>query len=351
MTAERDNSPAVAVVLVNWNNWRDTIQCLDSLLAMTYGSFHIVVVDNDSQDGSVDHVVDWCRRPVLDPQWRPKEGVGGISHQSSAPVSHRVVIAPVDAGSVEIDAARVTILRAGGNLGFAGGCNAGIRAAGLHSFDYFWLLNTDTVVACDALTALVRRAQREPRPGMVGSTIRFYDAPEVVQALGGAHVENSGVSWRLIGQGVSLDECRGDPASIESQMEYVMGASMLVSAEFVREIGPMQEDYFLYYEEIDWAMRGKGRFRLGYAPDSHVFHKSGRSSSSVMEEFSSSLYYRNRIRFVSRFFPERVRAVRRSLVWEALRFGMKRDWGRARLVLGIWRNARQIEVEAGRISR
>ncbi|MGC2659110.1 MAG: hypothetical protein WA324_14215, partial [Bryobacteraceae bacterium] len=134
------------------------------------------------------------------------------------------------------------------------------------------------------------------------------------------------------GEGSSLLEAPSDGAAVERELAYICGASMLVSTEFIREIGLMQEDYFLYYEEADWAMRGVGRFRLGFAPQSHVFHKSGANSSKIMPLFTAAFYYRNRLRFVRRFLPDRMAAAKRKLFEEMLRHLARGRWGLARVV-------------------
>jgi GT2 family glycosyltransferase len=193
----------------------------------------------------------------------------------------------------------------------------------------------------DALRALTRRAQDNARIGMIGSTLRYYDRPDVIQALGGSLMEPATLTTRHIGAGLRVDSPQIDPAEVERQMFYVVGASMLVSRQFIQEIGLMQEDYFLYYEEIDWAMRGRDSFKLGYAADSYVFHKSGASSSKVLPAFSSNLYYRNRIRFVTRFFPERLGTVRRGLAIELLRHTVRGRWTHARIVAAtLWDSAK-----------
>jgi GT2 family glycosyltransferase len=104
----------------------------------------------------------------------------------------------------------------------------------------------------------------------------------------------------------------------------------------------MQEDYFLYYEEIDWAMRGRSKFKFAYAPASHVFHKSGASSTKVMPLFTANFYYRNRLRFVSRFFPERLAAAKRGLMVDFVRHTLRGRWGYARVVASALWNAPQI---------
>lgn len=324
------STASVAVILVNWNAWRDVIECISSLMGQTHSAFHVFLVDNDSSDRSIENIGSWCSAPGADGGWRNHEGVTHIG--SSVPIPFRVVDRAENPPPAVPAGCRLTLIRSGGNLGFAGGCNLGIRAAGLEAFSFFWLLNTDTVAHREALGALVRRAEREPRVGIVGSTIRYYDKPDVVQALGGAQMDPASLVSRHIGAGLHLDDHTLDAAAVERDMFYVMGASMLVSRRFIRDVGPMQEDYFLYYEEIDWAMRGRGRFTCAYAPDSHVFHKSGASSSKVLPAFTANLYYRNRVRFATRFFPERLVAVRRALVVELLRHALHGRWTHVRIV-------------------
>ncbi len=327
----------VAVILVNWNGWRDSLECIGSVLEQSHASLHIFLVDNDSHDQSIENICKWCAAPTTQTHWRNHDGVTRISDRSTTPIPIRVVDRPVHALPAPPQGCRVTLIRSGGNLGFAGGCNVGIRAAGLDEFDFFWLLNTDTVVHRDALAALVRRAQASERFGIVGSTIRFYDRPDIIEALAGARLEDSTLTAWLIGRNRRLDANPIDTAEVEREMFYVTGASMLVSNAFVREVGLMQEDYFLYFEELDWAMRGRDRFSWGYAADSHIFHKSGASSTKVVPAFSANLYYRNRIRFAVRFFPTRLPAVRRGMFVEFLRHAANGRWTQARIVAAaLW---------------
>lgn len=330
--------PAVAVVLVNWNGWQHVTECLDSLLAQDYPNFHAFVVDNDSRDGSVEQVADWCSDPRPLHTWRRHQGAGSWSEErQGGPIHCRILASEAAIVDECTPVAGVTLIRSGGNLGFAGGCNVGIRVASARAFAFFWLLNTDTVVHRGALGALIDRALRDPRIGMVGSTIRYYDRPDIVQALGGASLEVSTMDSHLIGTGKDVSAIPEDGAEVERQMTYVMGASMLASAAFVRDIGLLEEDYFLYGEEIDWALRARGRFRLAYAPASHVFHKSGATSSQLMPLFTARYYYRNRIRIVGRFFPEKMGAAKRGLALDLVRHSLRGRWGLMRVVASaLW---------------
>jgi GT2 family glycosyltransferase len=339
--APRGEHPRVAAILVNWNSWRNTVECLDSLLGQGYPGLHAFVVDNDSTDGSVAAIEAWCRCPRGADGAPVHDGVDRFSRsRPGVPVGCRLATRDEGTLAAPVPGCDVSLVRSGANLGFAGGCNVGIAAAGLRGFDYFWLLNTDTVVHRDALAALVERAKRDPRTGMVGSTIRWYDRPQLVQCMGGARMDAHSVDARHIGENTPIGELAQRASAVEAELAYVMGASMLVSREFVQDIGPMQEDYFLYFEEVDWAVRARGRFTLGYAPQSHVFHKSGASSSDVVRAFSTNLYYRNKLRFAQRFFPERLGATRRVMHRELLKAVLRGRWTLARILASnLWGTA------------
>jgi GT2 family glycosyltransferase len=322
----------VAIILVNWNGWRDSVECLGSLLASdAMGSADIWLVDNDSSDGSVDQIAAWCARPS---QSADHGAMQGVRHVGTDAIPFRFWQANGAAAPL-LRGVQLNIVRSGGNLGFAGGNNAGVVAAGVDRYSHFWFLNSDTVIRHDALTHLLARAQADSHVGMVGSTLLHYHEPRRVQALGGGQLDPKTLGVRHIGEAIDIDDipvAANAIREIESRTAYVVGASMLVTSEFIRHVGLMCDDYFLYFEEIDWAVRGKGRFSIGYAPLSRVFHKVGASSSKTMGEFSLNLLYRNRIRFASRFMPKQLPAVKRSLAYELVRHVLKGRWMAARLV-------------------
>lgn len=327
----------VAIVLVNWNAWADCVDCLDSLFGGVQPPWHVYLVDNASADGSLDKIAAWCAKPT-----RPQNATdfpGVLRHSESAsPTSLHVrrVSSPAQGAPALERGCRISLVQSGSNLGFAGGNNVGIKLGLAEGAPWFWLLNTDTVVHQDALASLLERAATAgPRAGIIGSTLLYYDKPETVQALGGASLSHRTFGATHLGIGLRVGEVPDDPAAVESRMAYVVGASMLVSRAFVERVGLMQEDYFLYFEELDWATRASGLFTQHWAPRSRVWHKVGSSSAKVLSAFSARLLLRNRLRFVERFFPAQLGAVRRQVWWELLRHLLKRRFAQARIYWGV----------------
>jgi GT2 family glycosyltransferase len=323
----------VYVIIVNWNGWRDTIECLESVFRSDHPSFRVVVCDNGSQDGSLEHIKAWAGDRLN--SFVP---VGGsLRHLSWPPVAKPVTCVEYEREEAEEGGAAGTdaplvLIRNGANLGFAGANNVGLRhvLAARQDFDFVWLLNNDTVIRPDALSRLVERMRGDAGAGMCGSTLLLYDHPEKVQAMGGGwYCKWIGLPWHFGRFGKMSSPVNRRKA--EARMNYVEGASMLVSRPFLVDIGLMCEDYFLYFEETDWAIRANGRYALMYAPESVVYHKVGSSIGTSSKPWEKSLtcdYYniRNRLFFTRKFYPFALPAIYAVLCGTVL----------VRLLLGQW---------------
>jgi GT2 family glycosyltransferase len=297
----------VYILLLNWNGWQDTVECLESLFRLDYPDFRVIVCDNGSTDGSLEKIKGWAegRVPAAAPAGHPLSGL------SSPPVPKPVSVAEYDriaaeAGGDGHENSRLVLIRTGGNLGFAGGNNVGLRyALARGDFAYIWLLNNDTVVKPDALSWMVRRMSERPDAGICGSLLPYYDAPDTVWTSGGGTFNH----W--LAKSCSLDDRRPLREAtardeIERRMKYVAGASMLASKEFLEDVGLLCEDYFLYYEEPDWCFRGRGRYALAYARESIVYHKVGISTArrdAGPDRTAESYFFRAQLLFTRKFFP------------------------------------------------
>lgn len=297
-------NPPAFVVILNWNGWRDTHACLESLAGLTYPNAHVLVVDNASEDGSE------ARLRELHPA--------------------------------------LTLLQSGANLGFAGGNNVGLRYALENGAEYVWLLNNDTLVEPDALTALVDKMQREPDLGLCGSTLLYEADRNTVQALGGARYNRWLGTVEHIGQHQPRTQSV-DEGAVEGQLSYLIGASTLASKSFLERVGLLQDDYFLYFEELDWAARARGTFRLGYAAESVVYHKEGSSiggtdRAKTTKSYTADLYaLKNRVRFTRRFYPYALPTVYLGLVAALLNRVRRRQWNRVALVARIMLRGGELE--------
>ena len=287
-------APFVSIVILNWNGWRDTLECLASLEALTYNPYEIIVVDNASSDCSEQKI---------------REAYPNL-----------------------------TLIQSGANLGFAGGNNVGIRYAMQKGADYVWLLNNDTVVEPNTLDQLVWRVQRDPEVNMCGSTLVYYHDRSKVQAYGGGVYNKWLGTSKKLGHGRSRSELVGT-ADVERKLDYVEASSLLVSRRFLDTVGLMDETYFLYYEELDWVTRAGSACRLGYAKDSIVYHKEGASIGgsdyAVKQKSRTADYYgiRNRILFTRNFYPHAVPTVYLGLIIALVNRLKRKQWRRVAMIV------------------
>jgi GT2 family glycosyltransferase len=257
----RIGEPKVTVIIPNWNGMDHIRGCLESLLKIDYHNFDVIVVDNNSEDGS------------------PK--------------------------AIAESFPKVQIMRNSENLGFAEGCNVGIRQAMKSTSAYLWLLNNDTLVDSQSLTFLVRAAENDNSIGMTGSKIYDYDDPSIICSAGMT------ISW-FRGESVPIGWHQRDKGQFNNYSDVggLEGCSLLIKRRVCEEVGLMDKDYFLYGEEIDWCVRARRRgFRCTFVPESIVFHKGGASSGEGYRPILSYYSTRNMLRTISKSFSFPMREI------------------------------------------
>ena len=351
----RGAAGVVYVVVLNWNGWRDTIPCLESVLRSRGTDFQVVVCDNESSDGSLDRLTAWARGAEAPPHAEAGDRLAALFTPPVAkPVPH-VVLTREQAERGGTDAcrgARVVFVSTGGNLGYAGGCNVGLRyAIARGDCAHAWLLNNDAVVPPESMAALVRRLEGNPRAGLCGSRVLFYDEPEVIQCLGGASYGRWLAVTSRVGEGAPAG-ARVDPADVERRLACVYGASVMTTAAYLRDVGLLEESYFMYFEELDWAARAAGRYTLAYADDSVVYHREGRSGGAHHDArrrsaFADLQVLRNRLRFTRRFYPAALPTVYLGILAVAARRALIGEFRRAAMVLHLAVGGTPAGVRAG----
>lgn len=287
----------VVIIILNWRRAQDTLECLESVFRLTYPSFRVVVCDNGSGDGSLERIKSWA---LGSGEKDEREIV--VSHPPAAQGSRPIECLEF-AGQPNPDAddgrTRLVLIQTGANLGYAGGNNIGIRYALKSGARFVWILNNDTIVHPESLSELVRafKSARETPLGILGSCIRYHDRPMMTWALGGTIHPFLGVvrlSARLEGRPIHV-------ASDVYVTEHVFGCAFLARTDLIRDVGPIDESYFLYGEETDWMVQARKRgWKIGVSRSSLVFHKVGSDDAGIRRDYYST---RNVLYFFWKNFP------------------------------------------------
>lgn len=275
--------PTIGVVIVTYNSSDVIWRCLESLISSDHAGLRIVICDNASPDDT----------PATVRRWAAKRGREVAVIEPSA-LSARRLSSP---------APDLMLLCARTNRGFAAGVNLGLKALlPYRDTDLFWILNPDAAAAPNAATAYARAALEGPF-ALIGGRVLYEDPPNLIQSDGGRVSRWTGIC-RNVNQG-AIAESVSPPR--ESTLDFISGANLVASRAFIEKAGPMPEDYFLYYEEVEWATR-RGDLPIKLCSEARVFHRGGTAigTGSITRRataFANYFNYRNRLRFIYRINP------------------------------------------------
>lgn len=242
------NECKLSIITINYNGLNDTCAMIDSI-PIGDSSMEIIVVDNAS-------VVD-------------------------------------EAAILKQRYPHIRVIRSNTNLGFAGGNNLGIREA---RGKYIYFINNDTEFRSFNLDTLISRLESSQNIGMVCPKIRFFTHPQLIQFAGYTPLTQITMRNHSIGCG----EHDNGQYNLAHPTPYAHGAAMMIKREVIEKAGEMPNDYFLYYEELDWSMMiRRAGYEIWYEPSSEIFHK---ESQSTGQNSPTRTYYisRNRLLFVKR---------------------------------------------------
>jgi GT2 family glycosyltransferase len=287
----------VHVILLNWNGWKDTLHCLESVFRSDYPDFRIVVCDNGSTDDSLEKIKAWAEGTLA---------VNDKLNEQLNPLVFPAVEKPIpyveyqrgeaEAGGEEKgNNIPLVLIQNGANHGYSAGNNVGIRYALKKNADYIWLLNNDTVVKTNTLKELVYREESEENVGVSGAVIYFASEPSKIQTYGGGKLS------RVTGR----DRFIHSPGPIH----YVAGTSLFAKREVFEQVGMLDEKFFFYWEDVDFSQRAlKNGWKLGVAANAVVYHKfsttvKGQSLKSDLFKIASLTRYFKKHRGVRWIFP------------------------------------------------
>lgn len=239
----------IAIVLVNYNGSSDTIECIDSLLRSSYSDMRIVVVDNNSTDGSLKDLKQY------------------------------------------VDNDKVIIIAAKENNGFSAGNNIGIQWALDNDAEYIWLLNNDTIVEPNTIDLLLLALEKHHSYGVASGKILYEKERTKVWYGGGDFNDKTAKATHLRYR--ALDSEVIEPIQ---EVSFASGCCMCIKADVIRKIGFMNEDYFLYEEDADYCIRiRKAGYAIVYQPSARIYHK---ISSSTGEDSPMKQYYSIRNKYM-----------------------------------------------------
>jgi GT2 family glycosyltransferase len=281
----------ISIIIVNYNTPKDTKETIESLrdLKSLGFDYRIIVVDNGSKEA--------------------------LSFSQSFLKNNP----------------RVDLLRSETNLGFSGGNNLGIQHAIDHyDSDYYLLLNSDTIATDDFLQVLYKQMQADPKIGLAVSKIYFHkgfeywtdsytkeDRHHVLWYVGGK------VDWtNLLSYHIGIDEIDRGHFDEPSETDYATGCVVLMSREVLERVGSLDDDFFLYSEDVDLSLRVRqAGLKVMYCPKSVIYHKIGRSGGGAGSPLQQYYQTRNRIFLAMRHAPWRYKLTALRLAFQSLTRG------------------------------
>lgn len=223
-------SPSLAIVIVNWNSFEVTANCLNSLRKVNYKHYEVIVVDNGSKDDSVDQF------------------------KKHFP--------------------EVTLLRNDENRGFTGGNNTGIQYALDKEKELIMLLNNDTIVTRNFADVLINQIKHDSSIGAIQPKILYNQERNVVWNAGGKFN-----SFFSLSKPVGLDQLDKGQFDEATDIDWITGCCFLVRSSVVKQIGLLDDKFFIYYEDSDWSFKISNLgLRLRYEPAAIIYHEVGMSN-------------------------------------------------------------------------
>jgi GT2 family glycosyltransferase len=301
----------VYIIILNYLQWQDTRDCLESVLKSSYTDYSILIIDNNSGNNSLEHLIEWAANQSSDT-------LPLIEKQTVYPVS---AIEMLNTTGNLADLPRLAFIQNKKNEGFAAGNNLALRF--LASRDaYTWLLNPDMIIEQYTLAELVNFADRQTNYPVIGAEVRAYTGNQDLLFYGGGTINFLSGTVHMAKSNKAIE-----------RLDYISGGCLFTHASNFKKLGLLPEEYFLYWEETDWCFRAKQQgVRLLVCRSAVCYDK---ISTVIGKGFLADYYYsRNGLLFISKF--------RKKNIPVAL-FSMKMRWfkriiaGQGNRARGVWK--------------
>ncbi len=297
-----DAMPRVSIIILNWNGWKDTIECLESVYQITYPNYDVIVVDNGSDNESVEKIKEYAegKSPIISNffEYSKQNMLADITKclQEEIKGKRRTEKSKSWVSSTK----NLILIKNDINCGFAEGSNIGIQWAIERGYDYILLLNNDTTVEPNILSSLLHAAEINPNAGMVGPKIIDYYSHKM-QFAGGSIAKRN-----LLNPFVADGFGKDDQSQFDriKKCEWLTGCCLLIPVDVLLDIGLFDTSFFAYCEDVDLSLRvSKMGYDIIYCPDTRVWHKGGASSGGPMSPLAFYLSTRNKLYVIWDYFP------------------------------------------------
>lgn len=246
----------ISIILLNYNGFNDTRDCINSIITKQENNkqfmYDVIVVDNNSSDDSVIKLKKMNCIKLIESKY---------------------------------------------NGGFAYGNNIGIKYALENGADYVFLLNNDTIITKDCILKLYSKIKKQKDIGILSSRVMFYDNRDLINYYDGK------INW-LKGTAVIKDKGKvyKDKGKNFIYTNFMTGCCMLIKKDVFNNVGLLPEEYFMYYEDVDFCVQvNKMGYKMGVCLDSVVYHKESSSSGGYESPFAIQWNTRNRLIFINKY--------------------------------------------------
>jgi GT2 family glycosyltransferase len=240
----------VEVIILNFNGFPHTIECIESVRKISYPNYEIIICDNNSSDNSLKEIINFYRLIEFETKCQDKVKNIFYSKEKRKDSSKNIVLIALSK-----------------NLGFGGGNNAAIQYTLKENFNYFLLLNNDTVVDKNFLEPMVRLFEEQKNVGAVGAIQYNYYDKEKIEVI-----YNKQNPFTL--KNLRFNSMRGQNSTPYIETSYVEGACFLTRKDVIEKAGLLCEDYFFYWEELDWCDRmRKAGYNMLVSLEAKIWHK------------------------------------------------------------------------------
>ena len=227
-----EKEPKVSIILVNYNGYQDTIECLKSLKELEYHNYEVIIVENGSKD----------YEKVKNDRFLNDNAIVILEKE---------------------------------NGGFSAGNNIGIKYALENGTDYVFLLNNDTTIDKNAIKYLVEIAENDNKVGIATGNIYYYSQPDKLWYSNGIYNYKKGATYMV--------------NDATAEVSFICGCMMLIRKDTIEQIGMLSDDFFLYSEDTEYVCRAvKAGWKLKWTPEAKVYHK---ISASTVENSDFQQYY------------------------------------------------------------